>query len=183
MFVHLENTTKSDFYDRHKIPGATAKNKHAKLGISQGHLAPDSVKSLRERYEAEIDNLQTGFNYSSLFGINPDPSPDADEFVVPGKDIEWGNGSVFKVLFTPGHSAGHVSFFHEEQKFLFSGDVLFRNSIGRTDLPGGSMDTLMKTIKEVLLPLGDDVRVFPGHMEETTLGFERQYNQFILHHA
>ena len=180
-------------HEREELDNFISKNNLKVELILNTHCHIDHILGnayLKQKYEvplmypeAELENIQAALTYSSLFGINPDPSPEADEFVVAGKDIKWGDGNIFKVLFTPGHSAGHMSFFHEADKLLFSGDVLFQNSIGRTDLPGGDMKTLMTSIKEVLLPLGDDVRVFPGHMGETTLGHERKNNQFILHYA
>ncbi|MEO1448669.1 MAG: MBL fold metallo-hydrolase, partial [Bacteroidota bacterium] len=85
-----------------------------------------------------------------------------------------------QVWYTPGHSAGHVSFFHAESNNLFSGDVLFQGSIGRTDLPGGSFPVLMETIRDQFLPLDDQVTVYPGHGPKTTIGAERQANPFIL---
>jgi glyoxylase-like metal-dependent hydrolase (beta-lactamase superfamily II) len=85
----------------------------------------------------------------------------------------------FEMLFTPGHSPASLSFFCREDKFVIAGDVLFRQSIGRTDLPGGNFDTLMKSIREELLPLGDEVRVFSGHGDSTTIGYERLNNPFL----
>ncbi len=85
-----------------------------------------------------------------------------------------------ETIFTPGHSPGHVSFFLRDHNIVFSGDCLFAGSIGRTDLPGGDYDLLMKTIFEKLLPLGDDVYVLPGHMDTTTIRRERQTNPFLL---
>jgi len=85
-----------------------------------------------------------------------------------------------ETLFTPGHSHDHISFFMPEQRILFGGDCLFAGSIGRTDLPHGDYDTLMRSIVDRLLPLGDDVRLLPGHMQETTIGRERQTNPFVL---
>ena len=78
-------------------------------------------------------------------GINPAPSPNPDRLVDHGDTVSFGN-TTFEVLFTPGHSAGHISFFHRKSANLFSGDVLFQGSIGRVDLPGGSMEVLMKSI-------------------------------------
>jgi glyoxylase-like metal-dependent hydrolase (beta-lactamase superfamily II) len=85
-----------------------------------------------------------------------------------------------ETLFTPGHAPGHVSFYMPAQNTVFSGDCLFAGSIGRTDLPGADYDTLMRSIFERLLPLGDAVRVLPGHMEPTTIGAERRSNPFLL---
>lgn len=85
-----------------------------------------------------------------------------------------------QVLFTPGHSPGHVSFWCQAQHFVLSGDVLFRQSIGRTDLPGGSFDTLIQSIREKLFVLPDETVVYPGHGPETTVGAEKADNPFLL---
>jgi hydroxyacylglutathione hydrolase len=84
-----------------------------------------------------------------------------------------------ETLFTPGHAPGHLSFYMREQNIVFSGDTLFFSSIGRTDLPGGDHQLLLKSIREKLLTLSDEVRVLPGHMQETTIGIERENNPFL----
>jgi hydroxyacylglutathione hydrolase len=88
-----------------------------------------------------------------------------------------------ETIFTPGHAPGHISFYMRDHKLVFSGDCLFAGSIGRTDLPSGDYGLLMKSIFEKLLPLGDDVRVLPGHMQQTRIGHERQTNPFLLEYA
>ncbi len=84
-----------------------------------------------------------------------------------------------QVLFTPGHSPGHISFYCAAQHFVLSGDVLFRQSIGRTDLPGGSFDTLISSIREKLFVLPDETIVYSGHGPETTIGEEKRDNPFL----
>ncbi|HZK65134.1 MAG TPA: MBL fold metallo-hydrolase [Puia sp.] len=83
-----------------------------------------------------------------------------------------------EVLFTPGHSMGHVAFYNRKQGFLISGDVLFRNGIGRTDIPGADTETLMRSIKEKLYTLPNETIVYPGHGEPTTIGYEKEFNQW-----
>lgn len=85
-----------------------------------------------------------------------------------------------ETLFTPGHAPGHVALFMRDADLLFSGDALFQGSIGRTDLPGGDYETLMRSIFDKLVPLGDDVRVLSGHGGPTTIGQERRTNPFLL---
>ncbi len=114
-------------------------------------------------------------------GIVASPPAEVTHFVNVGETIEVG-GIMLEVLFTPGHSPGHVSYVLREQKMVFSGDCLFRGSIGRTDLSGGDYETLMRSITTQLLPLGDDFTVAPGHMEDTTIGYERAHNPFLLGH-
>ena len=130
-------------------------------------------------HEKVVPELEATVSYGSMFGLNPAPSPAPDVFVKEGNIVAFGFTEL-QVLFTPGHSAGHISFFHKESNNLFSGDVLFRGSIGRTDLPGGSYPVLMETIVNKLLPLGDDVIVHCGHGPSTTIGDERRSNMFIL---
>jgi glyoxylase-like metal-dependent hydrolase (beta-lactamase superfamily II) len=85
-----------------------------------------------------------------------------------------------KVIEAPGHSPGSICFYSEQQKFIISGDVLFQNSIGRTDLPGGSHEDLVRNIKEKLFKLPEDVKVYPGHGPETTIGEEMKFNPFLV---
>jgi hydroxyacylglutathione hydrolase len=111
------------------------------------------------------------------------PFPEAaipDRFLTDAPETITLGAIKLETLFTPGHAPGHISFFMSEQRILFSGDCLFAGSIGRTDLPGGDYPLLMKSIFEKLVPLGDDVRVLPGHMQETTIGAERRTNPFLL---
>ena len=84
-----------------------------------------------------------------------------------------------QVLFTPGHSPGSVCFYSEAQKFVIGGDVLFRRSVGRTELPGGDFDTLEQSIRNELYRLPDEVVVYPGHGEPTTIGAEKKENPFV----
>jgi glyoxylase-like metal-dependent hydrolase (beta-lactamase superfamily II) len=90
------------------------------------------------------------------------------------------DGITLETIFTPGHAPDHLCYFLRDAGVLFGGDTLFNLSIGRTDLPGADHEQLMRSIMERILPLGDDVRVLPGHMAATTVGFERQNNPFIL---
>ncbi len=112
----------------------------------------------------------------SMFGLPAVPVPSIGLELAAGQRIPLG-GESLEVLFTPGHAPGHVTFRHGDT--LWSGDVLFAGSVGRTDLPGGSWDVLEHTIREVLFPLGDDLRVLPGHGPATTLGHERRTNPFV----
>lgn len=119
--------------------------------------------------------------YAAMMGLSPAPSPEPDVFLEEGDVLSFGEINL-EVLFTPGHSPGHISFFHRESKQLFSGDVLFQGSIGRVDLPGGSYPVLMDNIINKVLPLGDDVVVYCGHGPTTTIGRERVSNPFILNY-
>ncbi len=99
-------------------------------------------------------------------------------FLEEGDQVQIGN-EVLDILFTPGHSPGSISFYHKAGGWLLSGDVLFRGSIGRTDLPGGDFDQLISSIHSKLYPLPDDTEVYSGHGPVTTLGWEKKHNPFL----
>jgi hydroxyacylglutathione hydrolase len=108
--------------------------------------------------------------------VPPAPTPDA--FPVDGDDLEVA-GVTLTVLHTPGHTPGSVSLYAREAKLLFSGDTLFRESIGRVDLPGGDFQQIAHSIAQRLYTLPEETRVLPGHMQETTIGYERDHNPFV----
>ena len=99
-------------------------------------------------------------------------------FLIPGKHVTLDEDEL-TILFLPGHSPGSVGFYCKKQGFLIGGDVLFQNSIGRTDLPGGDHETLLRSIREQLWPLPDATVVYPGHGEPTTIGWEKKHNPFL----
>ena len=100
-------------------------------------------------------------------------------FLKEGEVVSLGDDSL-KVIYAPGHSPGSICFYCEKQKFIIGGDVLFQNSIGRTDLPGGSMEGLVKNIREKLFTLPGDVTVYSGHGPETTIAEEKESNPYLV---
>jgi glyoxylase-like metal-dependent hydrolase (beta-lactamase superfamily II) len=114
-----------------------------------------------------------------MFGVSLEPAPPPDRFVKDGEEIPVGGVLVLKAIYTPGHTRGGTTFDAERERVAFVGDTLFQGSVGRTDLPGGSFRTLAASIRERLLPLGDDVRVYSGHGPATTIGEERRRNPFL----
>jgi glyoxylase-like metal-dependent hydrolase (beta-lactamase superfamily II) len=111
-------------------------------------------------------------------GLGPFESYDADELVSGGEKLELA-GLEIDVLFTPGHSPGHVTYSIPSERAVFSGDVLFQGSVGRTDLPGGDTATLMRTLADLVERLPEETVVYPGHMGVTTIGQERATNPFL----
>ena len=99
-------------------------------------------------------------------------------YIKEGENIKLGDDEL-EVFFTPGHSPGSVSFYHEAGGFVIGGDVLFNSSIGRTDLPGGDYDTLVNSIQTKFFTLPDDTKVYSGHGPVTTVGFEKMNNPFV----
>lgn len=131
-----------------------------------------------ELHREDLFLLEAAPRQGEIYGVPCEPSPEPRSFIEPGTDIVLG-GHRLKVLFVPGHAPGHIALFSEEERFVISGDTLFRDSMGRTDLPGGDEATLIRSIREVLFPLGDDVTVYSGHGPETTIGRERKMNPYV----
>lgn len=128
--------------------------------------------------EIEVPILADINAYMRFPGLGPFESYDADHTVAGGEELELA-GLTFDVLFTPGHSPGHVTYSVRDEAALFSGDVLFEGSVGRTDLPGGDWPTLARSIRALLERFDDETAVYPGHMGVTTLGRERATNPFL----
>jgi hydroxyacylglutathione hydrolase len=118
-------------------------------------------------------------NGNSIFPLPFDiPATKADHYLYDTDIIKFGNTQL-TALHTPGHTEGGLCFYDKDSKILFSGDTIFRESIGRIDLPGGSLEKIAKSIKEKLLVLDDETQVFPGHGPSTTIGYERHNNPFF----
>ena len=132
-----------------------------------------------EIHEGELPVLAALPQTSAMYGVPVELSPQPGSFLTEADQLRFGNSNL-EILFTPGHSPASISFYSAESKFVIAGDVLFYGSIGRTDLPGGNFQTLIASIKNKFFPLGDEVKVYPGHGPATTIGFERQNNPFLI---
>ena len=145
-----------------------------------GAVAPVAAATGAPVYcpKIEVPVLADIMSYVPWPGFGPFESYDADETVEGGERLALA-GFDIDVLFTPGHSPGHVTYSIPAERAMFSGDVLFQGSVGRTDLPGGDTATLMRTLAELLDTLPDETTVYPGHMGITTLGAERASNPFL----
>jgi hydroxyacylglutathione hydrolase len=131
-------------------------------------------------HKADLPQLRNLPQVVEMFtGTIVPPAPEPDSLVDEGDTINVGSIQL-EVLFTPGHSPGHVSYVLQDDAVVFSGDCLFLGSVGRTDLPGSDANTLMKSIFGKLVPLGDEFTVAAGHMQTTTIGRERMSNPFLL---
>lgn len=146
--------------------------------LTHGHFDHiGAVDELRDKYkikvyvyEDEKDVMTSDANLASMIGKRM--SVEADEYLRDLQTIIIG-GEKIQVIHTPGHTKGSCCFYLPDEKVLFSGDTMFCQSFGRTDFPTGSMSQLISSIKNRLLKLDDDVKVYPGHNEETKIGFER----------
>jgi hydroxyacylglutathione hydrolase len=128
-------------------------------------------------HEKDLPVLRSVKSYAPNYGFPLYSECLPDSFLKEGDEINFGVAKM-KVLFVPGHAPGHIAFYFEKEKKLISGDVLFRSSIGRTDLPGGNFETLILSIHQKLFTLPDDVTVYSGHGPTTTLGEEKVSNPF-----
>ncbi len=124
-----------------------------------------------------IDNA---VEHGKLFGFEVEQPPCITHYLEEPGEIIFGN-TLLKVINVPGHSPGHIALFCEKEKFVITGDTLFSGSIGRTDLPGGNYDILMDSITSKILPLGDDVIVYPGHGPSTSIEKEKKTNPFLMY--
>ncbi len=158
-----------------------------KIVLTHGHIdhvggASDLAEALNVPvegpHEADQPMIDRVSDQAAQFGVEGVKPVMPDRWMVEGDQVEIA-GRTFDVLHCPGHSPGHLVFFDKELRFAISGDVLFAGSIGRTDLPGGDHATLISSIKEKLLPLGDDVSFLPGHGQASTIGHERETNPFL----
>jgi glyoxylase-like metal-dependent hydrolase (beta-lactamase superfamily II) len=132
-----------------------------------------------EIHKNDLPTLHSLPQVSAIYGLGAEESIEPTNFLEEGDKVTFGNSSL-DVLFTPGHSPGSICFVSHKDKFVISGDVLFYGSIGRTDLPGGNHETLLNSIRTKLFLLDDDFVVFSGHGRETTIGFEKKHNPFLI---
>ncbi len=148
------------------------------------HILGNNFVSSKYNIPIQMSSIETALllaaaEYGKMWGIAAEPSPEPVLFVEEGIKITFGKSNL-RSIFTPGHSPGSFSYYHEETKNLFSGDVLFLQSIGRTDLPGGDYETLIRSIQDKIFSLDDDVTVYSGHGPTTTIGYERKNNPFLI---
>ncbi|MBN4081555.1 MBL fold metallo-hydrolase [bacterium AH-315-C07] len=178
-YEKFEREALADFIMREKLTPVKLLNTHCHLDHMLGNkFVADKYKLDLEMNDLDLPILTTAAEYGMVWGINADPSPLPKVNLKEGDSIKFGN-STLDILFTPGHSPGHITFYSKIQNFAISGDVLFLQSIGRTDLPGGDYGTLISTIKEKLLPLPEETTIYSGHGPSTTIGFEKQNNPFL----
>jgi hydroxyacylglutathione hydrolase len=129
-------------------------------------------------HSQETDLMQNAQEYAKFYGLKIENIPQPDGFLKEGDTYNFGN-SVLSVLHVPGHSPGSICLYSENNRFILTGDVLFRGSIGRSDLPGGDYNTLIKNIKSKILILPREVLVLSGHGPSTNIGLESDTNPFL----
>jgi hydroxyacylglutathione hydrolase len=174
-----ERHTLQEFIEEWKLTPRLLLNTHCHLDHVFGNkFIHDTYDLLLHLHEKEKPVLDFAPASGLSWGMPFENYRDQLIFLKEDDVVKLGDDEL-KVLFTPGHSPGSICFYCEEQKFVIGGDVLFRQGIGRTDLPGGDFDTLINSIRNKLFVLPDDVIVYSGHGEPTTIGFEKENNPFL----
>ena len=173
-----EKAELSDFIVDHKLTVKMLLNTHCHIDHVLGNAY------IKEKYNTKLYIhpieefvLNAQKVLAPHYGMHNYHEAKPDAFLQEGDHIEFG-AQKFRVLFVPGHSPGHIAFYNERERVVLAGDVLFQNGIGRTDLPGGNYETLISSIHQKLFTLPEEVSVYPGHGDETTIGMEKRTNPF-----
>ena len=168
------------FIDKMKLVPKMLLNTHCHLDHVFGNKFVAEKYGLTLRiHEGEKKVLEFAPSSGLMYNMPFDNYSGTYDFIGEGELIALDNDSL-KALLTPGHSPASLSFYNEKDEFIISGDVLFRQSIGRTDLPGGDYDRLIESIRTQLFTLPDETKVFSGHGPETSIGYERRNNPFLI---
>jgi len=178
-FEKAEEETLQQFISSNGLSPVMLVNTHAHIDHVLGNnfvFKTYNLKPVLHRNEIRI--LEAAPIIGAEWGIAVYPSPLPEKFLDEDDTVSFGNSSL-QILFTPGHSPGSICLYSKEQSFIVSGDVLFLESIGRTDLPFGDHETLLQSIRQKLFPLPDETIVYSGHGPETSIGHEKKHNPFV----
>jgi hydroxyacylglutathione hydrolase len=179
MYTSVEQNEVVNFIRNNHLKPVLLLNTHCHIDHVLGNKFISDQYGLKPRFNAgELPVLEAVVAYAPMMGIRYEVSPLPDEFLPEQGTIQFGNTEL-TLVFAPGHSPAHLCYYDKKDNILIGGDVLFRGSIGRTDLPGGNFKQLLTNIEQKLFALPDDCIVYPGHGPETTIGFEKQHNPFL----
>ena len=169
-----------EFIRNNQLNPVALLNTHAHLDHIMGNQFIQTEFNLDHYlHKDDLPTLESAPRSAAIYGIPGfTPSPTPNKLLNGGEKLKFGNIEL-EVLFTPGHAPGHVVFYNEKEKFVINGDVLFRGSFGRYDLPGGNLETLKKSIKEVMFNLPEDTIVYSGHGPATSIGNEKYSNPIL----
>ena len=177
--MQAEKTALSDFISSKNLTVKALLQTHAHLDHVFGSAFVKRKYDVKMHlHKNELPILSEVENRCKIWGIPGYEPVEADIMIDEGDVISFGN-SKLDVIFVPGHAPGHVAFVSHEDKMIFGGDVLFRNSIGRTDFPGCDHSDLINSIKTKFFTLPDDYTIYAGHNEPTTIGYEKRNNTFV----
>jgi hydroxyacylglutathione hydrolase len=175
-----EETILSDFISSEKLKVKYLINTHCHIDHILGcEFVKEKFNPVYFVPKKDLPLLDHAQEQASMFDISLNKPPIPDEFITEETELSIGK-SKMKFLFTPGHTPGEFCIYLENEKICITGDVLFNESIGRTDLWGGDYDTLINSIQTKLFTLPDNVIIYPGHGESSTIGYEKQNNPFMV---
>jgi hydroxyacylglutathione hydrolase len=179
MYTAAEQNAVVNFIKENHLKPTLLLNTHCHIDHVLGNKFVLDHYGLKPRFHAgELPVLEAVVAYAPMMGIRYDVSPLPEEYLPEQGTVGFGNTQL-DLVFAPGHSPAHLCYYDKTSNLLIGGDVLFRGSIGRTDLPGGNFKQLLTNIEEKLFTLPDDCTVYPGHGPETTIGYEKQTNPFL----
>lgn len=179
MYTGDEQNLVLKFIAENKLKPVLLLNTHCHIDHVLGNkFIYDTYGLLPQFHRGEEIVLNAVVSYAPQMGIRYEVSPLPEVYLPESGVVSFGETEL-ELIFSPGHSPAHLCFYNKTERFLIGGDVLFYQSIGRTDLPGGDHDQLIRNIREKLFILPDDCRVFPGHGPATSIGFEKQFNPFL----
>jgi hydroxyacylglutathione hydrolase len=177
-----EDFEKDEILNYIKVNGIGIKlilNTHGHIDhIIGNHWAKNEFNVPILMHKEDMTLIKNAMKQGEMFGVSFPQPPDPDKYIGETDIIKF-SGTEFKIIHTPGHSPGSVCFVDEIEKVIFGGDVVFRGSIGRTDLWMGDMDVLLDSILNKVFKYSDDFVIYPGHMEETSIGEEKESNPFL----
>lgn len=178
-YSYAERNDLKEFILQHGLSPKYLLNTHCHLDHIFGNsFVHDTFKLILHLHQLEKPVLDYGPASAQLWNLPFVPYSGELNYISEKDTISLGDDS-FSILLTPGHSPGSICFYCPDQNFVIAGDVLFKRSIGRTDLPGGDYNTLIRSIKTQLWPLPDETVVYPGHGPATTIGEEKKLNPFL----
>lgn len=179
MYTGDEQNEVLKFIAENKLKPVLLLNTHCHIDHVLGNkFIYDTYGLLPQFHEGELPLLSAVVSYAPQMGIHYEVSPLPEVYLNEGDKITFGE-SELETLLVPGHSPAHLNFYSRADNFLIGGDVLFYQSIGRADLPGGSHAQLIQSIEDKLFTLPQDCKVYPGHGPATTIGFEKHHNPFL----
>ena len=180
-FNSMEREQLSEFIGGKDLIPKRLINTHAHIDHVLGNrYVADKYDLGLELFKSSYNMLDLAARSAQVYGVPYDTSPEPSRFIEEGETINFGE-SALEVMHVPGHAPDHIVLLHKEQKFLIGGDVLFKGSIGRTDLPGGNHHELLDNIQQKIFVLDEEIVVYSGHGEETTVGEEQRTNPFFPH--
>jgi hydroxyacylglutathione hydrolase len=180
MYTSAEQNVVVNFINTNGLKPVMLLNTHCHIDHVLGNKFIFNLYGLRPQFNIEEkDTLEAVVAYAPAMGFRYDVSPLPENYLPESGTIRFGDTDL-DLIFAPGHSPAHLCYHDVQTNYVIGGDVLFKGSIGRTDLPGGNFEQLIKNIEQKLFTLPGSCTVYPGHGPETTIGYEKEYNPFFM---